>query len=278
MQTIVHRTLRALSGAAALYLGWRAVAPPFGAHGAAPLTRFLLAVLATVLLVAALTRTGRTSAGTRRRWRSHSPIRSSPARHATARISSRSSVSPVLNAHMVRAHPERVIVLCDGTRDGDAACRLAQSFAEHNRAAVRALALFPVAAARRPATSLDVPGPIEGFLDDVNAQLSRTTSNPGMWQLTLIVHDLAGELRRTCAEFDPDTIILPSRMCSKDGSVMHSVSTVVSGAGTATYAATPVLCVVGSDTAPTRLTAASPRADARTLAVFSAGGTTRGLT
>jgi hypothetical protein len=95
-----------------------------------------------------------------------------------------------------RCVPSRVIVLCDGTPAGDAACRLARRFADQVDAAVRAIALLPRAAIDGSSERGSEDGPIERFLDDVTAQLYRTAANPGLWQLTLVVHDLPGELRR----------------------------------------------------------------------------------
>lgn len=288
MQSVEHRVLRASLGVAAIYLAWRASAPPFDARGPGPLARLVLAFLATVLITVALAPTGRltrrrsdtdgdtqpTTAAptrTRHRWRSRS-TRRRPSR--VARTPASPPASPPASAATVlatRVHPEHVIVLCDGTPDGDSACRLAQQIAERDEASVRALALFPLAALERDSSGPDAPGPIESFLDDVNAQLVRTTSNPGAWRLALVVRDLAGELQRTCAEFDADTIILPGTVCATDANVMGAISA-VSGDSHAPCANPSVLCVVGRDDGPvTRLAPASPRADARTLATLASG-------
>jgi len=173
-----------------------------------------------------------------------------------------------------RGAPHSVIVLCDGTPAGDGACRLAERFAKQGGATVYAFALLPPNALTDTSDANDTStlGPIEAFLDRVDAQLRRTASAPAMWPLTLVVRDLEGELQRACASFGIDTIIVPTALCAVSASVLRAASAAASAAARNGCDSAPVLCVVGAEGEPsTSPTSASRRSDVRTLAPLASG-------
>lgn len=276
-----HRFIRSVLGATAVYLLWSAVAPPFEAQGPQLLVRMVLAVSAVIILGVALLRPLRpvvsptvaplgsaepNSARTSRRWQSRmlrQPIIVSPTgvRHR----------SP--GACTDRGEPRSIIVLCDGTPAGDSACRLAERFTKHG-AAVYAFAFLPPDTLSGACDTSDTSaiGPIESFLDRVAVQLRRTASAPEMWPLTLVVHDLEGELQRACASFAIDTIIVPAALCAGAASVLGAASAAISAAARSGVGSAPVLCVVGAEgESSTSPTSASRRSDVRTLAPLASG-------
>ena len=298
MFRIDHRVVRALLGALALYLVWHAVAPPFGDAGTPAQARMLMAFVAAVLIAALTTSlymfvhaSGPRPAlagGLQMRAHRPTPWRSRMASahaHATdGRPASRESntaptptvttTSGATTLTVRRGAPDHVLVVCDGTSAGDSACRLAQRLTDRRQALVRAIAILPenVRGARPDPGE---PGPIERFLDDVNDQMRRTTPLPGAWRLTLIVHDVESELRRACAEFDVDTILVPASLRTPEGDVLRAASAAVADAPRAFGRSAPLIVVVAEETtttpvAPTQMRTASLRPDTAALAALSA--------
>lgn len=274
-----HRFIRSVLGATAVYLFWSAVAPPFGVLGPDSFLRAVFVLVAVLLLAVSLLHplrpagsawaappAARTPTPMTRRWQS-AVVRQPIAPSVGMRGRDTDALTP-------RGAPRSVIVLCDGTLAGDSACRLAERFATQGGAIVYAFALLPPDALTDTSDANDTitVGPIESFLNRVDAQLRRTTSAPAMWPLTLVVRDLEGELRRACASFGIDTIIVPAALCAASAGVLGAASAATSAAARSRCASAPVLCVVGAEgETSTPPAPASQRSDVRTLAPLASG-------
>jgi N-acetylglutamate synthase-like GNAT family acetyltransferase len=168
--------------------------------------------------------------------------------------------------------PDHVLVICDGTVAGDSACRLAQRLADKRQAIIRAVAILPEAV-RDVHGEPGEPGPIERFLEEVNDQMRRTASMPATWGLTLIVHDVENELRRACAEFDVDTILVPASLRTPEGDVLRAASAAVERTVRTHGRGAPLIVVVAEQAAPVapaEMPSASVRPDTAALASLSA--------
>jgi hypothetical protein len=107
-----------------------------------------------------------------------------------------------------------IVVVCDGTSEGDSALRLADAVACSTSVRVRAVTWLSPEAMR----ALDVPGttPIENFLGGVTQQMQRTTEMLGFWRLTLLVGNPQRELARVCREDAASLVIVPGVLCTED--------------------------------------------------------------
>jgi nucleotide-binding universal stress UspA family protein len=101
---------------------------------------------------------------------------------------------------------QHVVVVCDGSVQGDGALRLADALAQSAGATVRAVTWLPTD------YSLDGDAPIETFLASVTQQLYRTTTRLGFWRLELLMGDIAQHLARLCAEESASVVILPETL------------------------------------------------------------------
>jgi len=207
--------------------------------------------------------------------RAHSVYAHPPQTHMSgaSTIAATSTSTSTTTTTVRRGLPDHVLVICDGTSAGDSACRLAQRLAERRQAVVRAVAILPENVRDARPVPGD-PGPIERFLDDVNEQMRRATPMPAAWGLTLIVHDVENELRRACAEFDVDTILVPSSLRTPDGDVLHAASAAVEGTVRTLGRGAPLIVVVAEQSAtpvaPAEMHSASLRPDTAALATLSA--------
>lgn len=107
-----------------------------------------------------------------------------------------------------------IVVVCDGTPQGDRALRLADVIARGTSARVRAVTWLSPQAMH----AFDIPGttPIETFLNGVTLQMQRTTEMMGFWRLTLLVGNPQREVARICREDAASLVIVPGTLCTEE--------------------------------------------------------------
>lgn len=110
---------------------------------------------------------------------------------------------------------QSILVVCDGTQEGDNATHLAAAIARNTAATVRAVTWLTPSVARS-AANMD-RAPIEDMLDRVTQQLYRCTRNPGFWRLLLLTGDFAPAVARVARSEQVDLLIMPSGMSGGTG-------------------------------------------------------------